>query len=636
MPGKPLRFVASLMAMLMAIPVSTWPTASDQPNDSPKRAAHALNRLAFGPRPGDFDRVQKMGVDQWIEQQLHPENIDDSAIQARLAPYRTLNMSAHDMIETYPPPQVLKKIAEGKQSLPKDPVKRAIYETQLEAYKAKQERKAAGDNDPQQPAKSQDPAVESFFADMDAGSGRKQAKQDADALAKMSPDDRFAAILKMSAQERRATVQGLSPEEREKLAQGFSMEQREELQAMARLQQVIINELAGAKVLRAVYSERQLEEVMTDFWFNHFNVYFNKSADRYLTTSYERDVIRKHAFGKFEDLLIATATSPAMLFYLDNFQSVGPDSPAGKGEMRRGRFAPQANKQNQPKRGLNENYARELMELHTLGVDGGYTQQDVTEVAKVFTGWTVRQPRMGGGYEFRPQLHEPGNKKVLGKTIRSDGENEGREVLHMLATAPATAKFISKKLAMRFVADDPPPALVDRMAATFTKSHGDIREVLRTLFKSPEFWAPEAYRAKVKTPFEFVVSALRGTGSDVDDPRQILQTLNQMGEPLYAMQPPTGYSMKAETWVNSAALINRMNFSLALSAGRVRGVNMPAPELGTTNGTAALTALSQSLLAGDISAKTEETVKKQMGDPKTSTPAMIAGLLLGSPEFQRR
>jgi uncharacterized protein (DUF1800 family) len=430
---------------------------------------------------------------------------------------------------------------------------------------------------------------------------------------------------------------------------------------------VVFGELASAKLLRATYSERQLEEVMTDFWFNHFNVFVNKGADRYLTAAYERDVIRKHAFGKFEDLLVATAKDPAMLFYLDNFQSVGPDSPVGKGQVgrkggqfgnQRGRFdrnarlrrfpvggqepnmAPgQQNPQQRPPRGLNENYARELMELHTLGVDGGYTQKDVTEVAKVFTGWTIDRPQMGGDYTFREQMHEPGTKSVLGKKISENGEREGREVLHMLATHPSTARFISKKLAMRFIADDPPKALVDRMAATFTKTNGDIREVLRTLFKSPEFWAPDAYRAKVKTPLEFVISALRTTGAEVNDAQELIQSLQKMGMPLYGMQPPTGYSMKAESWVNSSALIDRMNFSLALAAGRMKGISIdPQKALGVdvmlSEPSASLDRYAHVLLAGDISPQTMQTVLKEMGN--APTPAVIAGLLLGSPEFQRR
>lgn len=685
MPRLPFRCIALLLCLALSAPPQIFaadPAPAKQMDES-KRAAHALNRLAFGPRPGDVERVNAMGVEKWIEQQLNPERIDDSALQARLQPYRTLQMSTREIVENYPPPQVLKAIAEGRMRMPSDPAKRAVYESQMEAYKARQARKAEDEGTP--PPKNGE-AVDEFFNEMDQGAKRKEAEQKANQLANLPPDQRFDAILRMPPQQRRLVAQALPPDERQKLIEGFSPEQREQLQAMARPQQVVTNELASAKVLRAVYSDRQLEEVMTDFWFNHFNVFINKGADRFLTTAYERDVIRKHALGKFEDLLVATAEHPAMLFYLDNFQSVGPDSPAGRGERGRGRNArfnqnkndrrmggnvgfgrtqrrgpfpdPTLQQQRridttdremqrmdeevipapQPKRGLNENYARELMELHTLGVDGGYTQHDVTEVAKVFTGWTIRQPRQGGGFEFREQLHEPGSKTVLGKKISEGGQNEGKQVLHMLATHPSTAKFISKKLAMRFGADDPPAALVARMAATFTKTHGDIREVLRTLFKSPEFWAPETYRAKVKTPFEFVVSALRSTGADVQEPMQVVQQLNKMGMPLYGMQPPTGYSMKAETWVNSGALINRMNFSLALSSGRVRGIIVDPQRLagnGTAEGTA-LTALSQSLLAGDISPQTQETVKKEMGNPSTSTPAMIAGLLMGSPEFQRR
>jgi uncharacterized protein (DUF1800 family) len=309
----------------------------------------------------------------------------------------------------------------------------------------------------------------------------------------------------------------------------------------------------------------------------------------------------------------------------------------------------------QPKRGLNENYARELMELHTLGVDGGYTQADVTEVAKVFTGWTVRQPQQGGNFEFNEKLHEPGDKKVLGKKIKEGGQNEGKKVLEMLASSPSTAHFISKKLAMRFVSDDPPPSLVDAMATTFLKTDGDIKQVLRTMFKSPEFWAPEAYRAKVKTPLEFVVSAVRATGTNVDNAQPLAQQLQKMGMPLYGMQPPTGYKMTADAWVNSAALLNRMNFGLALASGRMRGLGVnkdsilrdsPPPNDANT----AVSAISNVLLAGDISQQTRDTIIKQLDDPQlnprpnTGASAqlrdadlgIIAGLVLGSPEFQRR
>ena len=294
------------------------------------------------------------------------------------------------------------------------------------------------------------------------------------------------------------------------------------------------------------------------------------------------------------------------------------------------------------------------MELHTLSVNGGYTQKDVTEVAKVFTGWTIEQPRKGGGFRFEPRMHEPGDKIVLGHLIKENGENEGLEVLHLLAHNPHTAHFISQKLAMRFVSDNPPPALVDRMAKTFLKKDGDIREVLRTMFKSPEFWSADAYRAKVKTPLEFVVSAVRASGADVDDARPLVATLNSMGMMPYGMMPPTGYSMKADVWVNSSALLARMNFALRLAAGRIRGVQVdPASLAEGTSGalpsdaTVVLANLENSLLAGDVSPQTHDTISRELEDPKISqrrlddpkrppNAAVIAGLILGSPEFQRR
>jgi len=417
--------------------------------------------------------------------------------------------------------------------------------------------------------------------------------------------------------------------------------------------QVVGSELLQAKILRATYSSRQLQEVLTDFWFNHFNVFIGKGPDRYLLNAYERDVIRPHALGKFEDLLVATAKSPAMLFYLDNWLSVGPNSDAALGigdrsAWRRRGPGGQAKGQHS---GLNENYGRELMELHTLGVNGGYTQDDVTEVARVFTGWTLKQPMKGGGFTFEEHLHEPGDKIVLGHRIKSHGEKEGLEVLHILARHPSTAKFISTKLAVRFVSDNPPAALVDRMAETFLKKDGDIREVMKTMLASPEFWAPEAYRAKVKTPLEFVVSALRASDADVTDAMPAVRHLQNMGMPLYGMQPPTGYSTKADAWVNSSALLDRMNFALALAAGKLKGVAVDPERLmsATTpsDSQQALAALESSLLAGDVSQQTHQVISARLQDPKISRRklddpprapnlAMIEGLLLGSPEFQRR
>ena len=667
--------------------------------DERQRAIHALNRLTFGPRPGDVDRVLAMGVDKWIDLQLHPNKIDDSALEARLAQFRTLKMQPREMIAEFPPPQLVKQVADGKRSMPSDPEKRAVYEAAVAKYEAKQEKKQednaeAGQGESQQPHPSQP------VAGMGHPEARQQARQDANRLLSMQPDERMNAILKMQPEERARLVKVLGPQERMQLLDGMSPKQKETLLALANPQAVIPAELMQAKLERAVNSDRQLEEVMTDFWFNHFNVFIGKGPDRYLITSYERDVIRPHAMGNFKDLLMATAQSPAMLFYLDNWQSVGPNSQAAlnrdrmaNGEMpqrfgRRGRFGgrqltPQQQDrlkqaaQKAPK-GLNENYAREVMELHTLGVNGGYTQKDVTELAKILTGWTIEQPRQGGGFRYNERVHEPGTKYLLGKKFKEDGEKEGEQALEMLASSPATAKFVSRKLAMRFVSDNPPEALVDRMAETFRKSDGDIREVLHTMFKSKEFWAPETYRAKVKTPLEFVASALRATNADVENGLPLLQQLNKMGMPLYGAQPPTGYSMKAETWVNSAALLDRMNFALALGVGRLPGVkvnlgsamnsaNSPTlsptagdkgraqdnnPTLSPTEGDKGgaqlvLAMLENALLNGEVSQQTHETIEKRLTDPAVSGRKLddaprpvvvgaVAGLILGSPEFQKR
>ncbi len=331
--------------------------------------------------------------------------------------------------------------------------------------------------------------------------------------------------------------------------------------------QVVARDLQESKILRAVYSNRQLDEVLADFWFNHFNVFMDKGADRYLTTEYERDAIRPHVLGKFRDLLEATAKSPAMLFYLDNWQSVGPNAP----QLPRG--GPNAQR-----RGLNENYGRELLELHTLGVDGGYTQKDVTEVARCFTGWSIDRPQLGGTFRFAPRLHDNGEKAVLGVTIPAGGgEKDGEKVLDIVAHHPATARFISKKLAQRFVADDPPVALVERMARTFLKTDGDIRAVMETMLESKEFWSEGAYRSKMKSPLEVVVSAVRSSNANVDFATALVNQVAQLGEPLYRKQEPTGYSNSSREWMNTAGLMARMNFALQLSGNKVPGVKVDTP-----------------------------------------------------------
>jgi uncharacterized protein (DUF1800 family) len=425
-----------------------------------------------------------------------------------------------------------------------------------------------------------------------------------------------------------------------------------------RLQRTPIMELSEQKVLRAAYSERQLEEALVDFWFNHFNVFVGKGQVRLYLTEYERDAIRPHVLGKFRDLLGATAHSPAMLFYLDNFQSAAaegaPTSADARGTMRRpgmqGRRQPfgrpQARRplpdampndrpQPQParRRGLNENYARELMELHTLGVDGGYTQKDVQEVARAFTGWTIDAPRMGGTFRFDPRLHDDGEKVVLGHRIKSGGGmKDGEEILDLLTKQPATAQFIATKLARRFVSDTPPPALVTRAAERFRQTDGNIREVVRTIVTSPEFFAAESYRAKVKSPFEFVVSAVRATSLDAVSAVPLVAALRDLGMPLYGAQPPTGYPDRADAWVNSGALLNRMNFALSLTGGQMRALRPPAASraAGPEGVDAARSTLFTTALAGDVSESTVATVARA-----TTAPQAVA-LILGSPEFQKR
>lgn len=725
--------------------------------DERKRAVHALNRLAFGPRPGDVQAVMAMGVDHWIDLQLHPEKISDDAVEARLAPFRTLRMSAHEMAEDFPDGGMVGQVADGKKPMPSDPARRAVYQVQIarrEEKKAEKEQKAAvavtpaqmssavvettqespsqSMSDPSSAAGSAKTAEElaaaaaampqsegpnesaanagngagsstsgsSMSGDMtpakpspedEAEAKRLEDKLYADLevekLPDLPPDQRYKKILTMTTDQQVAFAETMRGGKGQDFLAGLDPRQKETLLAMNNPQGVVSDELMQAKLLRAIYSDRQLEQVMTDFWFNHFNVFIGKGADHVLVTSYEQDVIRPHALGKFEDLLVATAKSPAMLFYLDNWLSVGPNSmqalgiPAHPGPYGPYRFprypGPGSNPNAKRKQnsGLNENYGRELMELHTLSVNGGYSQRDVTEVAKVFTGWTIDKPNEGGGFQFDPRKHEPGPKFVLGHRIKPGGEEEGRQVLHMLATSPQTAHFISLKLARRFVVDDPPPALVDRMAKTFLKKKGDIREVLTTLFHSPEFWDESSYRAKMKTPLEFVVSATRASGADVEDAMPLARQLNNMGMPLYGAQPPTGYSMKAETWVSSSALLNRMNFALALTGGKFKGVKVDAAQLAGSQMPAevsqTLSAMEANLLAADVSKQTHDSIMAQVAPtpapasnsqppmlqsnnapqanqqavkapqkpPNTPRPPdanMIAGLLLGSPEFQRR
>jgi len=613
-----------------------------------QRALHALNRLTFGPRPGDLQKVMDAGVDDWIEQELHPEEIPDSVLEGKLGQFRTLRMSTRDLVQTFPNTNLVKSASEGKTPLPTDPLKRTIYEVQISilADRQNQEQLARDGKTPDAETK----------AKIDK-QNQDTVSAEADSILALAKEKRMEAILALSPDERRLFVSLIHGQQRDRLLADFAPEQREAFVGMTNSVAVVDGELQQAKVLRALYGERQLQEVMTDFWFNHFNIYLNKDADQYLVTAYERDTIRAHALGKFKDLLLATAQSPAMLFYLDNWASMGPKSPQA--------IAANKGKPGQAVAGLNENYGRELMELHTLGVNGGYTQHDVTELARVLTGWTIQPLEQGAAYQFDLKKHDPGDKLVLGQTIPENGQNEGLQMLDILAHHPSTAKFVCRKLAMRFVADDPPPVLVDRLAQKFLATDGDIREVLRTLFKSPEFWSPKTYRAKVKTPFEFAISSLRATGTDVTSAGPLLGILSRMGMPLYQMVPPTGYSMTASTWMSSEALIDRMNFALDLSNGKVGGTNFDAGRLlalGTLTSRGfprpnpadsdssrgqetALLLLENALLNGEVSASTQKAIRRQLDDPQVAAHALddpkrtlntMTALVIGSPEFQHR
>jgi uncharacterized protein (DUF1800 family) len=419
--------------------------------------------------------------------------------------------------------------------------------------------------------------------------------------------------------------------------------------AAARKQQLVLNELTQSRLLRETMSERQLNEVLVDFWFNHFNVFVGKGAVREYLPEYERDVIRPHVLGSFRDLLGAVAHSPAMLFYLDNWQSAAPNQTAAmppqiERRLNNPRTTPQERARMQLRlqqlqmkppaqpRGLNENYARELMELHTLGVDGGYTQQDVIAVARALTGWTIDQPRQGGSFVFRAAMHDRGEKIILGQRFPAGhGEDEGERVLDLLASHPATAHHIAFELAQRFVADEPPPAVVDRAAAVFLSSKGDLRAVVRAIVTSPEFFAPAAYRAKVKTPLEFVVSVARASGATVTNAQPLAQALRaELGMPLYGCQPPTGYSNTADTWVNTGALLNRMNFALRLVSAGGRAIRIDTAALVPNVSEESRSRLVDALLGGDVSPGTLSALSK------AETPQQLLALTLGSPEFQRR
>jgi uncharacterized protein (DUF1800 family) len=619
-----------------------------------QRIVHVLNRLGFGARPGDLERVKAMGLENYIKQQLNPEQIPDALAENKVASLSSINMTTAQLYEKYPQPGQLLRQLQARGVLPSD------------LAEARENR-----------TKANSPIGEMAPAEM-------TATPPASKPVPANPQD--------------------DPKYRQAIREYYLKNGLEQPQR-------IVAELQASRILRAVYSERQLQEVMVDFWSNHFNIFAGKGADRWLLPAYDRDTIRPNALGKFATLLEATAKSPAMLFYLDNFQSVSPNANRPNqdrprrglaallgGATRRPPQQPIGQTQQRPaaaqaRRGINENYARELMELHTLGVDGGYSQKDVQEVARCFTGWTIFQPRGGGAaanallgdaakngagtFYFNPRTHDDGEKVVLGHKIpASGGIKDGLLVLDILAHHPSTAKFIATKLARHFVSDEPSPKLVERVATAFTRSDGDIRETLKAIFFSPEFNSPEAYRAKIKRPFELVVSAIRTLGADTNGGPGTHQWIARMGEPLYGFQTPNGYSDSAESWVNTGGLLERMNFGLALASNRVQGTRVDLQKLtaaahGPADKNQLLDQALKTILAGDISTETRNALLLQVDQPvvvsvppapnRADQPEQMTaqlnglraqrsrvdanvndpvtktiGLILGTPEFQRQ
>jgi uncharacterized protein (DUF1800 family) len=570
-------------------------SASTREQTADQQVIHALNRLAFGPRPSDADAVRAMGVDRWIARQLEPTRIPDPAGDSVTARYQTLALPLPQLLSDYPPNPVLRRLArQGSLAMLGDSIRNIPRADSIE----------------------------------------------------------YAMLRRRSA--------------------------------------LVGQELISARVARAVVSERQLDEVMTDFWLNHFNVFAGKSAStRHFLVAYERDAIRPHALGDFRTLLGAVAKSPAMLFYLDNWQSSAdstrpslvPQRRVQAAQRRYAQRAPQlaglsparrdslVTQVQQRRRGLNENYARELMELHTLGVDGGYTQTDVTEAARVLTGWSIQQPNELGAFRFNPVLHDAGEKTVLGRRFTAgQGMNEGEQLLDLLARHPSTARFISWKLVQRFVSDTPPAALVERAAATFSRTNGDIRAVVRTIVTSDEFFSTAAWRAKVKSPFEVVVSALRAMNAPMDPTPRTAAIVARLGQGLYQHQAPNGWPETGDGWINTGAILNRINFGMALAAGSVPGVRLarwtPYATLNTLPREQQVDGVVRTLLGGDVSPdmrtillsgehpllpqaraqdtvtdSTDETMMPSRARAARREPqglAQIIGLAIGSPEFQRR
>lgn len=646
---KPARLVAGLAVLLAAATVLAAATKSpfDTRLAADKQALHVLNRLAYGPRPGDVEAVRRMGVKAWIRQQLYPARLpEDPELVARLKSLRSMELPTWQLMETYLPERIM--ISSGMMmmtpQLPGD-----IMAKLLSGGSTAQERRALllalpADTRSQVLA-TLPPQIVDGIPDLqqEASMAREtqqemirrevsdQQRRQRPPLSELFTPDELGILRRGTDEQKTALIAPLDPERRATVfrsmgAQGAALLPpafRREAMLVANPQQGVVDEVIEAKLQRAVFSSRQLEEVLTDFWFNHFNVSAEKQQIRMLLPSYERDAIRPHVLGHFRDMLLATARHPAMLFYLDNYQSRAPRPQALAASLAGVTIrAP----------GINENYGREVMELHTLGVDGGYTQEDVINVARVFTGWTIHDINRVGEFQFNPEFHDRGVKTVLGETFPSGGgEEEGVRVIEMLARHPSTAKFISRKLAQRFVADDPPGELVERMAATFTRTGGDLRAVMETLLLSDEFLSEGAWRSKTKSPLEMVASSLRALDAEVTDTTALAQRIATLGQPLYQKAEPTGYPNTSQVWANSVDLLGRMNFAAELLAGQIAGIKVAPEKLVKGDVRRSMQALTGVAPSREVVA----AVEKGAGAAPAS-PALVATLLIGSPDFQKR
>ena len=635
---KRLGCLWSLAALLVTLPTFLITAAGrfDQKLSPERQVIHVLNRLTFGPGPGDVEQVRKLTVEKWIDLQLHPDRISENPVlENKLKPLGTLQLANWQILEKYPPvlPAFVVKVPTMPPLAPQQMARllncsAEERQTMLATMDAETRRLILAAGPPPLleglPDDVQQEARKVRQADQEVR--QKESRRLMPPLNELLSPEQIQTINHGTAEEKIALLNSFDAEKRLQILRVISLQSltdvpqlRREALTARQPQEFVNSELIENKLYRAIYSSRQLEEVLVDFWMNHFNIFNGKGPDRVLLTSFERDAIRPYVFGRFRDMLLATARHPAMLYYLDNWQSQVPrdDIPFPPGVRRPG---------------LNENYGRELLELHTLGVDGGYTQNDVMAVARAFSGWTIYDPQKFAEFQFNPAVHDRKEKVVLGHAIPAmGGEQDAVEVIDILAHHPSTAKFISKELAQRFVSDDPPQTLVDRMAATFTKTDGDLRAVLQTMFSSPEFLSEGAWQAKIKSPLEMVVGAVRALNADVTDVFILAQKIADLGEPLYGKLEPTGYPNTGAAWTNTASVLGRINFATALTAGQIAGVKVDISGF-NFKGPAAV--------AGEVlnmpPPPSMLTAIEKGVQGKEATPSILAALVISSPDFQRR